>query len=410
MEILLGLLTPSARAHGELCGHSAVVKPISGKLSAPFILMNGHVGDRKEGSAFLFLVDSKGQIRWAHFPPPLPASDDPRTRTLIVKPLSRGQIGVLQVYETSSFSLVDLDHKVTPKINLDTASQRGLPFHHDFEVMSDKLLTLTHSVGYFRKWWKFWAPPMSFLGNPFLEVDLKTGSMETGFDYLDLGDPYYEPDWTFNEKDTGNFWFRWKEPFASNNFVHANSIFHSAGKGYLLSLRSLNKLVLLDASRKKILWTMGPSPKNTYSTQGTNFEFRRQHHATFLRNGNILLFDNNKQNQSRVLEIAIDESSKKAALVRAFVPMPALSSPRHGSAFELRNGNILTYFPNTTHDPNPNFLVEFERNSGKEVGRMLVDIGFNGAGYRAIPWENLAGEISGAALKNLSVSCPTKQK
>lgn len=128
-------------------------------------------------------------------------------------------------------------------------------------------------------------------------------------------------------------------------WTHSNSIQHleknplTGSEAYLLSLRHLNKVVMIDRASARIIWE---SPKNLVSYQ---------HDATLLDNGNILIFDNNhfqKQNAklvygSRVVEVNPNTNqvvwefmNGKSALEKA-----SFSASIVSGAQRLPNGNTL---------------------------------------------------------------------
>ena len=96
----------------------------------------------------------------------------------------------------------------------------------------------------------------------------------------------------------------------------------------LLSVRNLDLLVIIDPEGKGVLWSWGPG------------EIIRQHHATLLPNGNILLFDNRDgENWSRVLEI--DPVTKQVVWEYRGTEEDPFYSYSRGSSQKLANGNVL---------------------------------------------------------------------
>lgn len=361
------------------------IKILHGKFTARYFLTNGHQGTTELGQSFVYVFDRTGKIVWEYFSTHNPYSKDIRTRSLVVKPTGSGQYGILHPYEASFFELIDKKKKVLMSRDF-RLSKEPTVFHHDFIFRNGKkILSFGNSRHFYRKWWKFWAAKNSFLGSPIIEFDFASNSPGVLWDYLKNANPFRENDWVFSAQDSGAFFQSWYENRVENDFEHANSIEEIPGKGFLLSLRSQNKLMFLDGNSKEILWTLGPSRRNTFSTQQTEFEFYRQHHASFLKDGNLMLFDNGIS-RSRILILQINEKTRQARRVKEFVPHPMIHSEKHGSAFELENGNVLGFFPSTKPNQNsPNYLIEFDRNSGKELARMSLDVGVNRVGYRAIP-------------------------
>ncbi|MEK6867814.1 MAG: aryl-sulfate sulfotransferase [Nanoarchaeota archaeon] len=89
--------------------------------------------------------------------------------------------------------------------------------------------------------------------------------------------------YTFNEKN--------------NEWTHANAIefladgnTYNGKESFLISFRHLNTIMIIDKTTGDVMWEFG---------QG---ELIGQHNPTLLENGNILVFDNGRQ-QSRVVEI-----------------------------------------------------------------------------------------------------------
>lgn len=97
----------------------------------------------------------------------------------------------------------------------------------------------------------------------------------------------------------------------------------------LVSLRNQDRVVAVDLVRGEVLWTFGDG------------ELRRQHEATYLPNGNILVFDNGDEDRpwSRVVEI----SPRTDAIVWEYVadPPEAFYTRRRGTSQSLPNGNVL---------------------------------------------------------------------
>lgn len=123
---------------------------------------------------------------------------------------------------------------------------------------------------------------------------------------------------------------------ATNNSIklfHANSItvLHKNYGGefekgrMLISLRNIDKVVLLDWENEEIVWT-------------SEIDLDRQHHPTMTSDGNILIFDNGweTRNYTRVVEI-----TQENEVVWEYKNGKEFYSQYMGSAQELPNGNIL---------------------------------------------------------------------
>jgi hypothetical protein len=127
-----------------------------------------------------------------------------------------------------------------------------------------------------------------------------------------------------------------KELFKENvntDVLHTNSIqvLRRAIEGVceagsiLLSVRELNAVVILDPDLKRVLWSWGPG------------ELQEQHHATLLKNGSIMIFDNGiHRKQSRVVEV--DPRTRKIGWSYS---APGFFTRVRGAAQKLPNGNVL---------------------------------------------------------------------
>lgn len=366
---------------------------INGKLSPTFYLLNAYVPfsdpdkPHPESRSLVFMLNSLGEVVWMHQPAAVPPIPEVRTRSLVVKPVGE-HLGILRGYHQTYFELIDWDGNVI--LSLDPQhSKASFPLHHDFVFEDGTLLAPGFSVHWSKKPWRPFAKPASFLSTPLLRIDTLANKATVVWNYLQNKNPHSDPDWTWNARDSKSFWVHWDGKTAQNNFMHLNSIQKIPSRGYLVSLRNLNRLLLLDSELKQIHWSVGPDSTNTFSTKHSRAEFFGQHHATLLENGNILLFDNGRT-QSRIIELYLDSPNRSANLVREFKPTSPLHCTKHGSAFLLKNGNVLGFFPNSSYrDAGPNHVIEFDARTGAELGRLTYDLGYNGAGYRAEPIASL---------------------
>jgi hypothetical protein len=119
----------------------------------------------------------------------------------------------------------------------------------------------------------------------------------------------------------------------STDVFHTNSIqiiskpipsIAEAGS-FLLSVREVNRIVIIDESMTRLLWSWGAG------------ELEEQHHATLLNNGNIMVFDNGVlRKQSRVIEV--NPITKE---IEWSYTAPGFFTRLRGSAQKLENGNVL---------------------------------------------------------------------
>jgi outer membrane protein assembly factor BamB len=93
----------------------------------------------------------------------------------------------------------------------------------------------------------------------------------------------------------------------------------------LLSVREINRIVILDSALTEVLWSYG---------EGT---LEEQHHATLQQSGNITIFDNGViKKRSRLLEI----NPHTQKIVWSFVK-PGFYTRLRGAMQKLPNGNVL---------------------------------------------------------------------
>lgn len=125
-------------------------------------------------------------------------------------------------------------------------------------------------------------------------------------------------------------------PFGALDPIHANSVFvlpaSEAGLwqegDFLVSIRELDLLAIINPETKKIVWQW-------YGPQGETM-----HHATLLANGNFLVFENGAASKrSRVLEI--DPAKKEVVWSYPTNGAPKFFSPILAGAQRLPNGNTL---------------------------------------------------------------------
>jgi hypothetical protein len=96
----------------------------------------------------------------------------------------------------------------------------------------------------------------------------------------------------------------------------------------LLSIRNFDLIAILDAASKEFVWTWGPG------------QLDKQHHPTFMENGNILIFDNGlARGYSRIVEL--NPKTEKIVWEYAGDRPESFLSNYKGSCQKLPNGNIL---------------------------------------------------------------------
>ncbi len=96
----------------------------------------------------------------------------------------------------------------------------------------------------------------------------------------------------------------------------------------LISSRDMNTVGIVDLESEKLIWSWGPRIIN------------KQHHPTFLENGNILIFDNGRiKKQSRVIEL--DPIKEEIVWEYKDNPPEQFFTSSMGASQRLENGNTL---------------------------------------------------------------------
>ena len=96
----------------------------------------------------------------------------------------------------------------------------------------------------------------------------------------------------------------------SIDYFHLNSVFiDPSDNNIIMSARNQNAIIKIDRSDGHIIWILGGV--NDQFGLSEEQKFSRQHFATYVENGNLLLFDNGFDKEiSRVVELTLDESEK----------------------------------------------------------------------------------------------------
>lgn len=124
-----------------------------------------------------------------------------------------------------------------------------------------------------------------------------------------------------------------------NDWVHANALSYDRDGNFLMSFYNLNQIWKINSQTGKIIWKLG---KGGDLTMDSNSYFSNQHSVHINEHGHLMLFDNGThRNISRALSFSIDEQTK-SALTIIDAPLPKkIFSARMGSAYLMKNGNIL---------------------------------------------------------------------
>ena len=234
----------------------------------------------------------------------------------------------------------------------------------------------------------------------FHHYDSPGGGLRTVFRYDTLGiwhSATGKVEQVWNSKDAWNVsdptqhWGRVNENGATR-WTHVNSVTIGPRGNIVLSSRRRNQVVSL-SPEYEIEWQLF-GPHSDYEFPDPADRFYKQHTASQLANGNVLLFDNgNGRPQaeggaySRALELRLDDAAGTAVKVWEYRPDPDIYAPNVSSAYRLNNGNTLMNFGARIRDDPPDLaplvLVEADAD-GNEVFRVeTVQLDWLSMRYRA---------------------------
>lgn len=171
----------------------------------------------------------------------------------------------------------------------------------------------------------------------------------------------YEYNSTTNSTDWGwTLCDHYTPPKDTPDWSHTNAVaLFPDHKSLLLSMRNQSAVTKIDRASGDIQWVMGfrGDPSDGFNgdfAMAAQDHFYRQHDATVLPSGNILLFDNGEKgirNYSRAIEIAYTYNpagTSEAHVVWEYRHSPDIYADIWGSAQRLENGNTLVDFGQRT--------------------------------------------------------------
>lgn len=336
---------------------------VRGRSSQPLILTDYSVTTRRRAAVrYLVMHDAAGQIVWYQ-------------ADIDAGPLAAGDTGSLQrIVRKDNGNLVYMIRnccirEITPWGELvaelagGTDSGNGIPHHALLPLVDGRVLYLADTIAVFDDsgnggpresravydTLRVWAPDTG-------------GSRElwSALDFWDIADGEERVVWRRNRR-------RW---------THGNSLALGPRGNLIMSLRNRNQIVSLSPDLRSIEWQLG-GPGSDYSFPNAADRFYRQHTATQLANGNILLFDNGLERPeeeggaySRALELRLDGKRGTAVKVWEYRAEPDLFAAIRSSAYRLENGNTLVNFGSVEDwEREPLTVVEVD-GEGREVFRM----------------------------------------
>lgn len=178
-----------------------------------------------------------------------------------------------------------------------------------------------------------------------------------------------------------------KKDGGSYDYLHLNSIDLDENGDFLLSARNTWGVYKVDRASAKLVWRLGGTKSTFQLGKGTVTAW--QHHARWLPNGDIMIFDNGSSppvhKTSRVITVRLDEQAKTATLVSEISHPEGWLAATQGSSEPLPNGNIFVGYGSQR------YFAEFT-----EDGRLVFDaeLARGNDSYRAfrMPWRGRPAE------------------
>lgn len=120
---------------------------------------------------------------------------------------------------------------------------------------------------------------------------------------------------------------------------HGNSIDVLPDGNLLLSFRHLSQMIKVDRHSGAVIWRMGGKNSDFNFTNDSGFSY--QHHATWLANGHLSVFDNGNQHApptSRAVEYEVDQTNMLVTRTWQFARTPSIFGAFMGNVLMLPDG------------------------------------------------------------------------
>ena len=343
---------------------------------------------------FTLILNRLGEIVWVH----IPKHQDELFQTYVAtKPLKKGTYGVLLGKQAGFFQVVRYDGRVIKELRSRDV-ENPFTMHHDFLYTSNESIYAISSRAAKTRTLKAKRLGKSFLSDTIIKVNLHKGKHRKVIDFLKYYKPDTNPFYTGDDKGDHKF-VLWNKEKVDFDFLHINTI-EESNEGYLLGIRNLNKVIMMDRSFSRIKWSLGWDKKSTFQIKREKDRFYHIHTPIKTKSGNIMVFDNGYKNaRSRIVEYVLDYNKKEAKKAWSFEPKPRLYSKDRGSISILKNRNVVAYFVSpekgsqkAPEEPPKDYILEIDRKNGHEKARMLRRFEVMSPGYRAIPINELGRE------------------
>lgn len=383
-----------------------------GNGTAPFFMSNESVRKKnKLGRVFPIVWNKWGETVWAY-------EDgfilNKHLHGVLLNEVLPGEWIFLGSKKTTKLIHMKLNGKILKNINFQKENLPAISHNFMYDANKERLTYLKYDCREISK--SGWSKPVSHLGSILFQLDLsnkKTHSLWTTFDTFDplktkslfIG-PTLSTDRFRDIENEYQFqslikdplvWYDWQDKNCHTDWSHENSIDFHPARGYLISARNFNKLILWDPI-KNISKTIGSQPDCDFCIPEDK-SFSMQHSALFLNENEILLFDNNSiyrsfigpryANRLMLLELSGGPEIKKVTIKKT-IKIKGLQALIKGSVSVLPNGNWLAYMPGNAGSEIS--FVEINPQLGTEVFRLNSYSRYSYHAIESKPFFSLNGE------------------
>lgn len=364
-----------------------------GNLSLPFILTSwSYAHDQQIPVVF----NALGEIVWAlRYTSPLGEMVGP-----VIKKISSTEYLVMSQHQVSTLAVVNAKSGTVVR----EYHSKNLFFHHDFQYLpeTEEVAALAHDCRVL-PWYQefspvfsglrgliniFGLPRRSYDGSQLVRINLITGKTRSVWSVFDSFSVAKNPNMAIAHNMDASLDIRYPAQYlellqhpvltkkndgldCTMDWTHVNSVRHYPGKGFLISLRNLNKIVMI-SEKGELVWSLGNDPDNTYPIHQAKARMGLQHDAWLIGEDKVLIFDNASAYRGElprlhVNRIMLYNMTDRGAEVAWEKQLPLPSNVIRGSVDPLNNGNIFVHMSSTSK-PIPNRYVEINMKSNKIVG------------------------------------------
>jgi hypothetical protein len=400
---------------------AAGVQPRSrstGHFSKPFVLVGWPVDELNVLLPAVF--NSAGEMVWAM----IYRRDGKMIPSPNLRRLSSGEYAIVSQMTPSMVMLVD------PKTGKPTREVEvpGESLHHSFDFVENTqdFVVLSYDcrkVGY----WDETAPVFrglsgifnyltlprrSYAGGKLLRVNMVTGRIHQIWSTYDSFSVDQNPNLALlsytdrfqDARTPAEYKAILRDPMytkaelgfnCDTDWSHENAVRYYPGKGYLISIRNLNRVILIDENGK-LKWSMGNGPENRYSVGYNGQSIGLTHDAQLIEGDRLMLFDNQgffrgypeaDVRKSKVKIFELDGTRAHLAWEKA-LPLPQATI--RGSVDIVRPGTVFVTMAGEGNEPAR--FMEFDMREAKSHAAMRIQPNSVARAVSARPIDAIADE------------------